>query len=264
MRARTAASSAGEVAPRHAQVERLAAGFQELQVRTARVGGAAQHDHAAVRPGEIGFDRVRAHVGADGDGIGAVALEGLGGVLFGRGADVAALGVQHQRDVGVVFLDVPAQRLELVLGAAGGEIGDLGLERARVGRGDVGDGPAEVEDAVGPSAQFSGKAGGIRVQADGQQGVGRGPGLRQFTGERHGARGTESIRHCRIIRKRARNGSPPQAGPRPAAGPPVRVSRAPPRTAETASRPRCPGPWHGPAAGGFPPTGRRPAPPPRN
>jgi hypothetical protein len=84
---------------RHVLVQRAPAHVEELQVGAARIRGAAQHDHAAVRPFHIRFHRIEAHVGADRDGIGAVAVEGFARVLARGGADVAALGVQDQRDV---------------------------------------------------------------------------------------------------------------------------------------------------------------------
>ena len=97
-----------------------------------------------------------------------VAVEDFACVLFGGGADVATLGVQDHRHAGRVGMDEVDQPLELVLGALGGEIGDLRLEGAhQVVRG-FDDGRAEVEDArriVAPGRRKSRRFG---VQAHAQ------------------------------------------------------------------------------------------------
>jgi hypothetical protein len=89
----TSAPRAGTAACRH---------VQELQIRTARIRGAAQDDHAAIAPLHVRLDRIKAHVRIDGHGIGTVAVVGFARVLARRGADVAALGVEDQRDVRII------------------------------------------------------------------------------------------------------------------------------------------------------------------
>ena len=111
-------------------VQRLAVDHQRLEVAAARVAGAAQHEHATVGVAQERLDRVGAQVRVHGDDVGAVAVERFAGVLLGGAADVAALGVEHQQHVGMAVADVRAQPLELGLGADGGEVGDLRLERA--------------------------------------------------------------------------------------------------------------------------------------
>jgi hypothetical protein len=77
------------------------------------------------------------------------ALEGLDGVLLGGAADVAALGVEDDRDAGMLFVDVGDQRFELVFGAAGGEVGDLRLEAADQVGGGIDDGLQNSKMASG-------------------------------------------------------------------------------------------------------------------
>lgn len=76
--------------------------------------------------------------------------------------------------------DMRAQRFELVFGAMRGEVGDLRLEAACVGRGGIDDAAAEFQDGFGPALQLMRKALRIRVQADLQQGVPGGPGVFEF------------------------------------------------------------------------------------
>ena len=86
-----------------------------------------------------GVGGVGAEVRVDGHGVGAVAVERLAGVVLGRRADVAALGVEHEHDVGVALADVAADRFQLRLGPLRGEVGDLRLERAHEVGGGVDD-----------------------------------------------------------------------------------------------------------------------------
>ena len=88
-------------------------------------------------------------VRVDGDRVRAVAPERLLRVVLGGRADVPALGVEHQHDVGVALTDVAADPFERRLGALRGEVGELRLERAhQVGRG-VDDRDAEALDRIG-------------------------------------------------------------------------------------------------------------------
>src|SRR5690606_39795389 len=112
-------------------------------------GRAAQHDHPAILPFQIGRYAVVPHVRVHGDGVGVVALEGLAGILFGGRANVATFRIEHQRQGRVVAANVPAQRLELVFGAFGGKVGNLRLETTYIGRRGIDNGTAEFEDGVG-------------------------------------------------------------------------------------------------------------------
>jgi hypothetical protein len=136
MMARTWASSCGKVTDhqaalavgipllghqaRHVLVQRLAIDFQELQVGTAGIGG-TRHSTITPRSFHSRRDRVPAHVGADRDDVGVIALEGFAGILFGGGADVTALGIEHQRDLGVVGAQVGADALQLLFRTEGSE-----------------------------------------------------------------------------------------------------------------------------------------------
>ena len=116
-----------------AHVQRLATAVERLQVGAARVAGAAQGDHRAAER-EVRQDRVAAQVRVDRDGVRPVPGERLARVVLGRRSDVAALGVEDQRHVGILLADVRAEPLELGLGALRREERDLRLERGRRGR----------------------------------------------------------------------------------------------------------------------------------
>jgi O-antigen/teichoic acid export membrane protein len=102
-----------------------------LQVLAAGVRGATQDEHPTVAVLEERCDRVGAEVWVHRHGIGAVPHERFDRVLLGGGADVAALGVEDEQRVRLRGPDVCAELLELILGAVGGKVCDLGLERAR-------------------------------------------------------------------------------------------------------------------------------------
>src|SRR5471032_3704917 len=156
---------------RHALVQWFAIGLQELQVRAAWIGGAAQDDHATVGPGQVRVERIFTHVGVDGDSVGAITLERFARVLRGGGADIAALGVEDQRNMRVVFTHVTADVFQLLFCAQRAEIGDLRLECAyQVGR-SVDDAGAKGGDSIGRIAQLRWQLGQIRVQAHAQQGI---------------------------------------------------------------------------------------------
>ncbi len=152
----------------HPQVEGLAVYFEELQVGSTGIGGSTQGDDGP--GGEEGLDRVGSEVGVHGDGVGAVATEGLARVLLGGRADIASLRVEDDRDLGVVLGDVAAEPFELVLGAQGDEVGDLWFEGADEVGGRVDDLGAEPEDGVGCSVEAAReRRRRIRVEPDAQQ-----------------------------------------------------------------------------------------------
>jgi hypothetical protein len=82
-----------------------------LQIVAAGVGGAAQQKCALARVLQIRLHRVKAHERRKRDGVRAVALKRLFGVLLGSGANVAALGVQDDRHVRRVGAQVLHQAL---------------------------------------------------------------------------------------------------------------------------------------------------------
>ena len=98
-------------------VQRCATGVEHLQIVAPAVAGAAEQECAALGMGEERLKRVAAHVGRERDGIGLVALEGLARVVLGRGADVASLRIEYDRDGRMCAADVLHQSLELRLGA---------------------------------------------------------------------------------------------------------------------------------------------------
>ena len=153
-----------------ALVEFLAANVEELQVGTAWVRGAAKQDYALFTVRQPGLERIAAHIGVDRDGVGLKALEGLAGVLLGSGANVAALGVENDRDAWMLLVNVGDQRFELIFGAAGSKVGNLRLEGTDQVGGGVYDGRAEFKDgivvALTSAPEVSGELGRIGVEAD--------------------------------------------------------------------------------------------------
>jgi hypothetical protein len=80
--------------------------------------------------------------------------------LLGGSANVAALCIEDNRDAGVFCVNVGNQRLELVFGAAGGEVGDLRLESADQISGRVDDGGTEFDNLVIAALEMGGKLAG--------------------------------------------------------------------------------------------------------
>ena len=67
---------------------------------------------------QVGLHRVEPHVGRDGGAVRAEALEGFERVVLGRGADVAALGVENDRDARMRLVNVGDEILEFGFGSA--------------------------------------------------------------------------------------------------------------------------------------------------
>ena len=140
-----------------------------MEIIAARVGGAAQQKSALAWITQIRLDRIKTHIGRQSDSIGTVAHKRFGRVLLGGVADVAALGVQNHRHPRSRLAYVRDQALELVFGAVGGEVGNLGLEGQHLVGGGVDDGCAEVKNALRVAAPMQREFGGIRIQAHAQE-----------------------------------------------------------------------------------------------
>ena len=179
-----------------AHVQRLATAVERLQVGAARVAGAAQGDHRAAER-EVRHHRVAAEIRVDRDGMRAVPGERLAGVVLGRRSDVAALGVEDQRDVGILLADVGAEPLELGLGALRREERDLRLERADEVGGGVDDRPAELPRRVGAGLEDGGHPVRIGVETDAHHRSRGGPAALQLVVEAHGPDGT--LRQLTVI-----------------------------------------------------------------
>jgi hypothetical protein len=143
--------------------------FLELEVASAGVRGAAEQENAFLRIGEPRLKRIAAHERIHGHRIGLVTLEALDRVLLGGAADVAALGVEDDRDAGVKLVDMVDDRFELGFGAARGEVGDLRLESADQIGGGVDDRGAEAVDAIRPVFEGGREFRRIGIEADAQQ-----------------------------------------------------------------------------------------------
>ena len=128
----------------HPLVQGAAAHIELLHLGAAGVARAADREHGA--GGEQRERGVGAEVRVVRHRVGAVAPERLAGVELGGRADVTALGVEDQRHVRVTLADVGAHPFQRPLGALGGEVGDLGFERAHEVGGGVDDGDAEPLD----------------------------------------------------------------------------------------------------------------------
>ena len=174
-RTRRAVTTGRQLAGRRGR-RTAAVGDQRLEVVAARVARPAEQDHAtAAGVVEERFDRVGPHVRVDRDGVGAVAIERLAGVVGGGRADVAAFRVEDQRDVGIRRADVAADVLERILVALAGEVGDLRLERARDVGGGVDDLPTEALGGVRRIGDRGGVAGRIGVEPDAEHRARRRP-----------------------------------------------------------------------------------------
>lgn len=91
--------------------------------------------------------------------------------MGGRRADVATFGIQNDREVRVVGVDVIDQSFQLRFGRCAREVGNLWLERTNeIGRG-IDDSFAEFEDRVRLAPQVRGQAADIGVKTDTEQGV---------------------------------------------------------------------------------------------
>ena len=112
-------------------------------------------------------------------------------------------------------MDVLDQGLELVLGAVGCEVGDLGLEAAHQVGGGVDDLRAELEDGVGPALQVGGEFRRVGVEADAEQAVALLPGGAEGGHEVHGDRsgggaGRAQARSRRSMKRPAKIAPPTQ------------------------------------------------------
>ena len=166
-------------------VEAFALDAQHLQVVAALVGRAAENEGAFVLVGEIGFNRVEAHVGRERHAVGLVALECLACIVFGRRADVAALGVENDGNAGVIRVNVGNHVLEFVFSAAGGKVGNLRLECADGMRRGVDDARAEVVNRARLALDGRRKARRIRVEADAKERIGAFPARTKHLGKGH-------------------------------------------------------------------------------
>ena len=139
-----------------------------LQIVSAGVGGAAQQEGTLVVVLEIGQDRVKTHVGRQGDGIRPVTLKGFDGVLLGGAAYVAALGVQDDGHLRRNGAHVGHEFFQLVFGAVGREVGDLWLEGYHQVRRGIDDGSAEIKNLSRIALDGGGEFGRLGVQPDTQ------------------------------------------------------------------------------------------------
>ena len=115
--------------------------------------------------------RVEAHKGRQRNRVRPIALKRFNGILLGRAANVAALGVQNNRHIRRGAAHVRHQALQLVLSAVRGKVGDLRLEGDdQVGHA-VNNCGAKIVDFAGVALEFGGKARWLRVQPDAQHGL---------------------------------------------------------------------------------------------
>jgi hypothetical protein len=166
-------------AQRDVLVERSRPDDQVLEFSRAGIGGATQHDHAAIGAIEERLRGVAPQVGIHGDRIGGMAVERLGRVVLRRAADIAALAVEDHRHAGMLGVDVRDHALQRRLGADRREMRDLRLEGTDQFGGCVDDRTAEREHRIGIGAQVRRKFSRLRIQADAEQGVGFPPAVAQ-------------------------------------------------------------------------------------
>src|SRR5207342_2340144 len=113
-----------------------------------------QDDDALVGAVEERLQRITPEVRIGGDGVGAEAIERFGRVMLRGAADVAALGVENDRDARMRGVDMRDEPLQRVFRAESREMRDLRLEAADVLRGSVNDRTAEIEDRIGIVGEF--------------------------------------------------------------------------------------------------------------
>ena len=171
----------------HQFVQRTAIDLQILEIAGSGIGGAAQNHHATIAIPQERLKGVTAHVWIHGDGIGTVTREGFEGILFGRAADVTALGIKNDRHMRCVFADMRNGCQQHVFEAGGSEIGDLRLVGADQIACRVDDGTVEGQHARSVARQVRRESTEIGIQADAHQRVGALPGLFKFFDEGHKA-----------------------------------------------------------------------------
>jgi len=103
----------------------------------------------------------------------------------GGAADVATLAVEDHRNVRVLRMDMRDQPRERVLGTERGEVRDLRLEAAYIGRGGVDDVAAESEHRIGIGGEPCRELRRFRIQSDADQRVGSRPAVAQCLHEAH-------------------------------------------------------------------------------
>ena len=159
---------------------------QFFNIGAARVGRTAKKKEPFFRIGEIGFDGVPAHVGRQREGVRLKALEGFTGIVFGRGTDVAAFGVQNHRNVGVVSVDVVDEADQCVFFTRGRKVRNLGFKRTDVGSRGVHDGAAEFIQGVGLFLHAGRKTVDVRVKSHAEHGINRLGAAAELFGKFHG------------------------------------------------------------------------------
>ena len=90
-------------------------------------------------------------------------------------ANVTALGIENDRDVGIAVFEMVDQFFELILGPLGGEVGKLGLKGAHHIGGGIGNLAAELKNTLGFAVQGGRHAFGVRVKANAQHAALRSP-----------------------------------------------------------------------------------------
>ena len=91
--------------------------------------------------------------------------------MLGRGADVAALGIENDGNVGVLFVNVCNDLFKRFFQTFAREVGDLRLEGADVRCGGVHDGTAELQNTFGVFGQMSGQTFEIGIKSHAEHGV---------------------------------------------------------------------------------------------
>ncbi len=166
-------------------IQRLAVNIQKLQIRTTRIGRATQDDDTAILALQIRLDRIKTHVRIDSHCIGAVALESFARVLFGSGADVTALSVEHNGYLRILRFQIIANRLQLIFRSYGCKVSDLWLERAGSRGGSINDRLAKSKDGVALSPQSIRKTLDIGIKSDAKQRIIGSDGAGEFVSEFH-------------------------------------------------------------------------------
>jgi len=141
-----------------------------LEIVGALIGCEADEEGRVLFVGQEGLDAVLAHIGCDGQGVGAELFKEHARVLRGGIADIADFGIDEHGDMLGHVLDSGFERLP-TLRAKGAVEGKIGL----VAAGEVGccidDLLVEIQDGVGLVAHARGQFGRVGVEADAEQGI---------------------------------------------------------------------------------------------
>jgi hypothetical protein len=103
--------------------------FEIFEVTTSRVGCLAEDDDSLSLVSRIWCDRISAHIWIDCDGISSISFEYFMSILVCCAPDISTLGVEYDRDLWIVRMDIGDDILEICLPSVRCEVGNLRFVR---------------------------------------------------------------------------------------------------------------------------------------